>query len=174
MTQTWKKYLRSRGQLYSSDALLSIIIFLFVLTVISTVNQQLQSQSLEEISDYRFSQRTIRVAEMLFSSGGNPLYWETLSNRSTVTRVGLSSVPGEVSADKWNAFLDWNATDYADLAEHLGIDDVNFYITISDENKTIISYAGISPVDKNQVSSVLIPVVFNSIPAVASVQVYQG
>lgn len=163
-----------RGQLYSSDALLSIIIFLFALTVISTVNQQLQSQSLEEISDYRFSQRTIRVAEMLFSSGGTPSYWETLVDRSTITRIGLSPTPGEVSSEKWNAFLDWNADDYGDLAQSLGIGDVNFYISIMDENKNVISQVGISPVDKNQVSAVLIPTVFNSLPAVASVQVYGG
>jgi hypothetical protein len=163
-----------RGQLYSSDALLSIIIFLFVLTVISTVNQQLQSQSLEEISDYRFSQRTVRMSEMLFSTQGSPVYWETLTNRSSITSVGVMSNPGEVSSAKWNALLDWNNDDYGELAARLGIGDVNFYITISDENKIILYQVGIAPVDKNQVSGVLIPVVFNSFPAVAAVQVYGG
>lgn len=164
----------SQGQLYSSDALLSIIIFLFVLTVISTINQQLQGQSLEEISDYRFSQRTVRLGEMLFSTSGSPVYWETLSDRSSITAIGLVSIPGEVSPTKWNALVDWNADDYADLATRLGIGDVNFYISISDENKTILSQVGISPTDKNQVSGVLIPVIFNALPAVASVQVYGG
>jgi hypothetical protein len=88
--------------------------------------------------------------------------------------VGVSLRGAEISSPKWNALLDWNADDYPDLAHRLGISDKNFYITIMDTNKLVISQLGISPTDKNQVSAILFPVVYRSQPAVASVQVYGG
>ena len=86
--------------------------------------------------------------------------------------MGVSDNGVEISPQKWNAFLDWNATNYPDLARRLGIEDLNFFISISDANKNILTRAGISPVDKNQVSVVTFPVVYESQGAIATLQVY--
>lgn len=168
------RYSYARGQLYSSDALLSIVIFLFVLTVISTVSQQLQNQSLDELQNYRTTQRASRVAQTLFTSTGNPVYWDTNSDRNNVLSVGVSNNGIEISPQKWLALLDWNADDYPDLARRMGIGDLNFYITITDENKEVISQLGTAPIDKNQVSVVMFPVLYASQGAVATLQVYGG
>ncbi len=164
--------IQTRGQLYSSDALLSIVIFLFAMTIISALTQQLQSQSADEHQNYVTTQRTARAALTLFTSPGNPAHWDTNSDRNAVWSVGVSTHGAEISSQKWNAFLDWNATDYPDLARRLGIGDLNFLVTISDVNKNILTQAGIGPVDKNQVSVVTLPVVYESQGAIATLQVY--
>ncbi len=163
---------RSRGQLYSSDALLSIVIFLFAATLISAVNQQLQNQAAEEHNAYTLSLTTARTAAILFTSPGNPTYWDTNSNRSDVLSVGVSPNGTAISPAKWAAFLDWNATNYTQLVSRMGLEDLNFYVTISDENKTILTRAGTAPINKNTVSVVTLPVVYQSRPAIATVQVY--
>ena len=163
-----------RGQLYSTDALLSIVIFLFALTLISGLTQQLQSQASSDKENYFLTQRAIRAAQTIFSSPGDPIFWESLTDRNTIKSVGVSNTPGNISYSKWLAFRDWNGDDYPSLARALGIGDLNFYITISDSNKTILTQAGTAPVDKNQISVVTLPVVYQSQAVIAAVQVYGG
>lgn len=165
---------RARGQLYSTDALLSIVIFLFALTLISGLSQQLQSQASSDKENYFLTQRAVRVAQTIFSSPGDPIFWESFSDRNSVKSVGVSNTPGNISSTKWIAFRDWNGDDYPSLARALGIADLNFYITISDANKSILTQAGTAPIDKNQISVVTLPVVYQSQGAVAAVQVYGG
>ena len=167
-------FLRERGQLYSTDALLSIVIFLFALTLISGLSQQLQSQAANDKENYFLTQRAVRASHTLFSTAGDPVFWESLSDRNSVKSAGVSNTPGAISSTKWSAFRDWNGDDYPSLARAMGIGDLNFYITISDANKTILTQAGTAPVDKNQISVVTLPVVYQSQGAVASVQVYSG
>lgn len=165
---------RARGQLYSTDALLSIVIFLFALTLISGLSQQLQSQANSSKENYFLTQRAVRAAQIIFTSPGDPIFWESLSDRNSVKSVGVSNTPGNISSAKWNAFRDWNGDDYPSLARALGIGDLNFYITISDVNKAILTQAGTAPVDRNQISVVTFPVVYQSQGAIAAVQVYGG
>lgn len=163
---------RERGQLYSTDALLSIVIFLFVLTLISGLSQQLFAQAAVEKEGFFLTQRASRSAAILFSTPGEPAFWHTLSDRNAVFAVGLTDNGVEVSPQKWSAFLDWNANDYSSLTQKMGLENENFYITISDVNKNILTRAGIAPVDKNQISVMVIPIVYASQSAVASMQVY--
>lgn len=167
-------HLRARGQLYSTDALLSIVIFLFALTLISGLSQQLQSQAAGDKENYFLTQRAVRVAHVLFSTPGDPIFWESLSDRNSVDSVGVTNSPGAVSQAKWLALRDWNGDDYPSLARAMGIGDLNFYITISDVNKNVLTHAGTAPVDKNQISVVTLPVVYQSQGTVAAVQVYSG
>lgn len=163
-----------RGQLYSSDALLSIVIFLFALTVISAMTQQFQNQAADEHFADITTLRAARTALTLFTSPGNPTFWDTNSDRTSVKSVGVSTNGVEISPQKWNAFLDWNADNYPELAHRMGVGDLNFYLTISDVNKNILSRAGTSPINKNHVSVVTFPVVYESKGAVATLQVYGG
>lgn len=165
--------MNKRGQLFSSDALLSIMVFLFALTVISILTSQLEQQTVDQLQRYYTTQRAERVATSLFASPGEPAYWDTLSDRSTITKVGLTNGHSGIDLQKWQALQDWNADDYAGLKTALGIPDLNFYINIYDTNRTTLSQAGIAPTDVNKVNGVIIPTTYQGTAALVAVQVYE-
>ncbi|MDP2665972.1 MAG: hypothetical protein Q8P05_00510 [Candidatus Diapherotrites archaeon] len=161
-----------KGQLYSSDALLAITIFLFALTMIALLSSQLEQQAVDQILRFQSARRAEGVAQALFGSPGNPVYWDHLSDRNGITSVGLIENGMQISSSKWAALRDWNGDDYPSLKTALRIPDVNFYITLQDTNRQTLSQAGTAPVDVNQVNVIVIPTVYAGENVVAILQVW--
>ncbi len=163
----------SRGQLYSTDALLSLIVFAFALTLSSGILSQIISQSDVAISAQYREQAGDAALHTLLVTGGEPFYWNFISDKNNVQSVGLMDTSWGISTPKWNAFKDWNANDYYLLKSRMGIPDQNFYLTISDTNKTVLDAVGISPQDKNEVTVIIRPSIFNGNPVMVQIQVYR-
>ncbi len=162
-----------RGQLFSTDALLAIIVFMLALTILSGTQSQLIGESENRIRAQYRQQAAENSVLLLFSTPGNPSYWETLSDRNSVQSVGLMGEGRAISTSKWAAFQDWNADDYYSLLRVIGLSDQNMYVTLSDVNRIVISYVGISPADVNEVNSVVFSSVYRQQPVVVQVQVYR-
>ncbi len=172
MIEKRKRGLAEHGQLYSTDALLSLIIFAFALAIISGMTSQLNNQSQSALNAEYLSLATKRVVQALFFSPGDPWDWHTRSDYNSVRQIGLLGSGGEISALKWSAFRDWNSTDYAGLKQGLGIPDKNFYLVIWDTNRNTLSVAGTAPIDTNSVSVMNVPSMYGGKPVIVQTHVY--
>lgn len=161
-----------RGQLYTSDALLAIVIFVFAITLIAALWGQLQNQMTSNLYDHVTQQRLQRVAETLFFTRGEPAYWHTLTDRNSVS-PGLIQHGNEIALAKWTALRDWNTTDYPSLVSALGIPDLNFYITISDTNRTLLTSTGNAPYDVNTIYVETFPSTYSGRAVIVSMQAYR-
>lgn len=165
--------LHERGQLFSSDALLAMVVFLFALTVTFALTDQLVVQTNESAENIQLNHTTARLAQTLVSSPGNPSNWEYLSDRNNVREIGLVGNGREISTKKWSSFRDWNGSDYPSLKQSMGIGDKNFYFYMTDTNKNVIAYAGISPANARRVSGSTFATTYLGEPVMATLQVYQ-
>ncbi len=161
-----------RGQLYTSDALLALMVFLFALMLITTLAAQLENQSIQLIRETQHHRAAERVGNSLFSSPGNPSHWEYLSDKNATLRIGLISTGKEISPIKLSAFGDWNASNYSQLKSVMGLGDQNFYLSITDSNQTLLFQAGSSPVNASRVSVVTTPAFYAGKTVLATLQVY--
>lgn len=162
----------ARGQLYSTDALLAFVVFAFALMLISGLTNQLENQFVQTTAQEYGRLAATRVAESLLASPGDPVYWENLADRNAIFRAGLAAAGNEISIAKWNAFLDWNAADYPSLKNRLGLADKDFYITLADVNRIVLTRAGTGPTDSNNVALVMLPAVYRGVPVILHLQVY--
>lgn len=150
-----------------------MVVFLFALTVTFALTDQLIVQTTELAEGAQLNHTTARLARGLISSSGVPTNWEYLSDRNNIRAVGLIGNGSTISPQKWSSFRDWNANDYASLKQNLGISDKNFYFYITDTNKNIIAYAGISPTNARRVSSSTFATTYLGGPVMATLQVHQ-
>lgn len=166
--------MKPTGQLYSSDALLSLVVFAFALALIAGMNAQLVAQTDASNQTSLRDASASRAMHALLSSSGDPSYWETLNDRNMVKQIGLIDHQGGISQAKWDAFMDWNGDDYPALTQWMGIPDYNFYLSISDTNRTVLEVAGTQPTDVNNVSVVIYPSIYQHEPVMVQVQVYRA
>lgn len=163
----------SRGQIFSTDALLALIVFTLVLAVtIGLLTQVQRTGENAELNVHRV-QITEQILLNLLSSSGRPLNWEVLSDRNLVQSIGLLDHGGVISTAKWEELQDWNASDYPSLKSSLGIADQNFYITILDVNRSTVTRVGIAPSDVNQVSSIILPAFYEGNLVYVQLQVHK-
>jgi hypothetical protein len=163
----------SRGQLYSSDALLALVVFALALALVTGLTTHLVAQTQSENNAYYRTHASENLLENILSSSGSPVYWDSLSDRNGVKQIGLIDHEGGISTPKWNAFVDWNGDDYPSLKEGLRIPDYHFYLTISDSNHGVIARAGTAPIDSNEVSVSVLPSFYKQKPVFVQVQVYK-
>jgi hypothetical protein len=162
-----------RGQLYSTDVLLSVMVFLFGLALVTSLTNQFDIQS-SQLIDLEIKQSTNdHIMRTFFSTSGIPANWEYLTDRNDVQQIGLIGSGHEIDNQKWSAFIDWNNADYASLINAMGLLDQNFYITIIDSNRTTLSKAGTAPVDANSVTVVNIPSIYQQQPVLVTAQVFK-
>jgi hypothetical protein len=166
--------MHARGQLFSSDALLAMVVFLFALTVTFMLTDQLVAQTTASAEGEQLNHITDRLAQTLIFSPGNPSNWEYISDRNNVVWIGLVSHGKEITPKKLSSFRDWNANDFPSLKSNMGIKDKNFYFFISDVNKNVISTAGTSPINALKVSTSTFSSTYRGKPVLVTLQVYES
>ncbi len=164
----------ARGQLFSSDALLAMMVFLFALSVTFALTDQLIAQTTSSANGEQLNHVADRLAQLMIFSSGEPSNWEYIPDRNDVAWIGLINHGKEIDPQKLIQFRDWNADDYYSLKTNMGIGDKNFYFYISDVNKNVVSNAGISPVDAVKVSTSTFSSVYNGKPVLVTLQVYES
>lgn len=163
----------SRGQAFSTDALLALIVFTLLLALTIGLVTQIQRTGEESRDGLQRSFLASQVLTHLLSTEGDPLYWNTLSDRNQVMSLGLIGYGGSLSPAKWEQFRDWNADDYSNLKSRMGMGDQNFHLLIMDINRDTLSQAGIAPVDVNEVASITLPAYYNGDLVYVQLQVHR-
>ena len=161
-----------KGQIFSTDSLLALVVFTLVVALTAALIQQVQLTGEDAREQQADSSRTQRILYSLLSSPGIPSYWEDAGDWNAVSLIGLSDGGGFISPSKWSALQDWNGEDYPSLLSHFGIPDRNFYLSMWDLNHSLIEETGLPPVDANTVSSITLPSLYEGEIVMVQLQVH--
>ena len=140
---TSKKSSRTKAQVLSIDAFVSIVLFLFLLLYVYGLLSAMDAKLVEQ-EQALLSYRTNYLADVLVLSSGNPLNWSAtaLTNTSLgIERVhafGLSEGKS-LSINKTQAFFGANAS-YAILKQHFGLTSHDFVVRLFLFNTTSLAY----------------------------------
>lgn len=127
---------REKGQVFSSDFLVGIVVLLFILTALQ-VYQSNMLQNIEYQNKLLYRESLVSRTDTLLLSEGLPSDW----NSSSVEVLGLSTgEPNHINETKLARFVSLPAEN---VTEFLGLRGRNFYFSV--ENTTdVISHRGIS------------------------------
>ena len=133
-----------RGQIFSTDLLLALAIFLFTLTFSIVFSAQLALR-VENIESFNHKQDLARSAlQGLVLHPGKPANWHKLGSLSTVESIGLANSRNMLAPAKVQGLADLNSS-YSTMKTVLGLARYDFEFTLQDFNGTTIAAVGTSP-----------------------------
>ncbi|MBU0469854.1 MAG: hypothetical protein KKA62_05405 [Nanoarchaeota archaeon] len=137
-----------KGLVFSTDGVVSIIVFLVVMIFIISLwnlygNKLQESVALEELELLNF-----QITDLLMKTSGTPTDWE--SSPTDALALGLRSNPGMLDDGKLTAFL---TMDYNLVKTLLNIERFEFEFVLKDDNGNVLNSSGISPIDTDRAVS---------------------
>ncbi|RLJ02995.1 MAG: hypothetical protein DRP11_02040 [Candidatus Aenigmatarchaeota archaeon] len=125
----------AKGQIFSNDFLLAVIIFMLILTTI----QATQMKMFEKIDNDRekiYYESLLSRTDTLILYEGYPEFWSP----SDVEVLGFAQEPSILNVTKIKYFV---SMDYDKLKELLGVRGREFYVEFTDSEGNVISDGGI-------------------------------
>lgn len=141
---------RPRGQTLSGDFIISVAIFLVVLSIVLPLFAQVSDRARTENEQREIEKRSLFVSDAIVKTSGYPSDW----NAATVRTLGFLD-NGRLNMTKIRFFMEMN---YVDAQDALSIPDLNFNISFYDlDGNSLFTGAARSPVayfyvDHNSVS----------------------
>ena len=138
----------TNGQINAVSFILSMIFYAIVVTLLISWVAAEQKNFV-----YASDQNTIltsgtSIINMFVTSRGVPHNWEM--NTPSVQAIGLASSTNRLSSKKVNSFL---TLDYNTSRGKLGLDNTNYFFTITNMNGTLLNSSG---VDSNSSTTALV------------------
>lgn len=124
-----------KAELFSSDFIISILIFLSALVIITFYYQNLQSDVYESNIRNEMYSKAVNIASLLATTSGYPKYW----NNTTVKVIGLYDV-GKFNLTK---FEELKKINYNSVKVMLGTGPYNIYIVLKNETGDTIEKSGV-------------------------------
>lgn len=164
-----------KGQFFSVDLIIAVIIIMITLLVILGANDQINTTIIQKELNNDMLMISSSVSSLLISTSGNPINWEELNdiNSESVYALGLSN-----NVDGWNLdqakvdkFVNLNSS-YNELKNILGIrgPGYEFYVNISDYTNGFI--IGIEPSNAENIVNIERFVLLEGVKAVLKLQVW--
>jgi hypothetical protein len=119
-----------KAELFSSDFMISILLFFTIFIIITAYYQNLQSDVYEANNRNDMYAKTISVASLLAESSGYPQYW----NSTNVKVIGLYD-SGKFNLTK---FEELKKIDYQTVKTMLGTGTYDFFISLKNVSGSII------------------------------------
>lgn len=133
-----------RGQIFSLDAIFSIVLF-FIILIFVFVTWNIYSLRInEQDAHIELQLLTFQITDILVESSGVPSNWEVSS--ANVSVIGLQKKPGILTQEKINALL---LMDYENVKDSFNIERFDFEFQIVDGNGTIRKI-GVHPENRTQ------------------------
>ena len=120
-----------KAELFSSDFIISIFIFLAAFLIITIYYENLQSDVYENSNRNDMMSKAIKVASLLAESSGYPQFW----NSTDVQVIGLYD-SGKFNLTKLEYLI--NDTNYQTAKTMLGTGVYNFFISLKNTTGDII------------------------------------
>ena len=136
----------SKGQIFSTDLLVGLSIFIFILTITLTYSNSvaLRTGALDKSNEMRTLSGG--AINSLVLSQGYPSNWHNLADLNGVTSIGLTKTRNVLDGNKLVKLADYNQSSYLEIKSILGLAKYNVYIAIEDMNSGNTLYAfGLSP-----------------------------
>ena len=142
-------FCKKQGQIFSTDAVVSLIAFTIVLIVILAtwnlyslrLNQNVDSEELNLIA--------FQVSNILTKNHGVPSNWQ--SSPEDVEVIGLLSSPGKVDENKLNTFLTMG---YNLTKQTFNIERFEYSFFVQDVSGQVLNFSGINVSNAEQSVSV--------------------
>jgi len=125
-----------KAELFSSDFMISMFLFISVLVIITMYYQNLQTDVYEADMRNDMYSKAMDIASLLATTSGYPKYWDN----NTVKIIGLYDA-GKFNLTKFEYLMN---TSYQDAKIKLGTGFYNFNITLKNITGQIIQRPGIS------------------------------
>ena len=119
-----------KAELFSSDFIISILLFFTAITIITVYYQNLQSDVYEASTRNDMYSKAINIASLLAESGGYPQFW----NSSNVKVIGLYD-SGKFNLTKFEELKNMN---YQTVKSILGTGPYNVFISLKNVTGGII------------------------------------
>lgn len=116
-----------KGQVLTSDFVLSLIIFFVIFEFTFTIWNMAQSKTIHLDEERRMQEKTAFITETLIKSQGYPINW----NENDVILIGLSDESFILQDEKVKKFQNM---DYEKIKNIFGIEDYGLNVTISTKN----------------------------------------
>jgi len=157
----------SKGQINTVDLIVSLMIFIMVLTIGLTV----WNTSYARINDLEATRNAHEnayfVTNELVKGPGAPTNW----NSSNVIQIGLADKQNVVTFSKWNELHKFANTT---ISAQLGVTTYNAYLVLKRTDGTIIDWVGLPTNSSTRLAAVMLSyVVFNSTVVKLEVTVWQ-
>jgi len=124
-----------KAELFSSDFIISILIFLSAMVIITFYYQNLQSDVYESNIRNEMYSKAVNIASLLATTSGYPKYW----NNTTVKVIGIYD-SGKFNLTK---FEELKKINYNSVKTMLGTGPYNIYIVLKNETGNTIEKSGV-------------------------------
>ena len=133
--------INSNGQVFSTDALVGLVIFLFALGIVFYYFAQVSERSavFEESAELKNS--AFNALSALVETKGMPENWNALGI-SEIKAFGISSERNVVDSGKLSRLVEVSGIDYNAVKKILGLQKFGFGISVNDLNGSRIVSAG--------------------------------
>jgi len=124
------KLLGKRGQIFSTDLIVSSIVFLFILTLSLIYSTEVSNRIYLLEADNARNLAAFSAANSLLLSSGSPANWENMPDLNYVSSIGLAKAGNEIHPAKLRKLMDLNAGNYNGVRELLGLAKYNLRISV--------------------------------------------
>lgn len=136
-----------KGQLFSMDASLSMIVFIFILIFLLVVWNLYSNRLEERIQEEEMQLAAIQALDTLTKTWGVPNNWDL--NPANAQALGLKLNPGSLDNDKVEALRDPSITD-TNFAKRLNLERYGYYFRILDAQGNPVLEKGFPTSGKNK------------------------
>lgn len=123
-----------RAELFSTDFIISIILFLSVIIILGFYYGNLQNDIYQQYTRNDMQKKAINVADLLAASSGSPHFWD----------AGSVEVIGLHDAGKFNLtkFLELKKINYDTVRQMMGTGIYKLNISLKNETGSIVEFGG--------------------------------
>ncbi|MDO8647131.1 MAG: hypothetical protein Q7R70_01815 [Candidatus Diapherotrites archaeon] len=161
-----------KGQIFSADALLGMIVFLFALSIVFYYFGQISERDRAFTESFEMKTIAFNSLSSLVETKGAPENWE-FAEIQDAKSFGVSSERNVLSPEKLEKFGEFTLQDANSVRKTLGLGKYDFSFKISDFNGIEVFLASSSNSSKSVSFKTSRISLYNGSPAIVSLEVFK-
>lgn len=157
----------SKGQIFSTDLIFATGIFLILMGLVWYNWDDMRYEMDETVEINEMEHLALSISDALVMTSGEGHNW--VDDPENATSIGLTSLPGKVSQERLDAFVDM---DYDDQREKLGTGAFDFWFALKTSSGSVIQSTGSNPEGDRRISIVR-PVIYNGEPSFVNLMIWR-
>lgn len=142
-----------KGQLFSSEILVSFSIFLGAVLVYLFAWNSLQVNYMHEMADAKMQSVLLGLSDVMVLSPGDPPDWETGAGMGA-NSFGLAASENELSSEKLYMMQSYFASNYSGMRDSMGAAGYGVFMNVSNQDGNVLySFGSLADTDNETVSA---------------------